>query len=313
MSSVAVIVATRNRPAELRACLTSLSGQSLPPDRIVVVDDDPANTATAEVVAAFAGVRYVAGGGLGLAGAHNAGLRATSEDVVAFTDDDVIADPDWLRALVAAFGTPDVGCVTGQIQPLELDTDAQRLLDAYARFDKGDARRSFDLETPRPRGSMFPFAVGAVGSGANMAFTRRALDDIGWFDPALGAGTRAAGGDDLSAFFEVLVHGYRIVYEPAALVRHRHAAEMASLRRQVYGYGVGLTAYLTRSLLAHPRLGTAALRGLPAALRHVLGAGSEKNRALPPGYPARLRWAERAGMLVGPFAYLASRLERQGT
>jgi hypothetical protein len=48
-------------------------------------------------------------------------------------------------------------------------------------------------------------------------------------------------------------------------------------------------------------------------VRHVLGARSDKNRALPPGYPARLRWAERAGMLVGPVAYLLSRLERQGT
>ena len=313
MSSVAVIVATHNRPAELRACLASLAAQSRPADLIVVVDDDPDNARTAEVVAAFAGVRYVAGGGLGLAGAHNAGLRATSADILAFTDDDVIADPDWLRALVDPFDAPEVGCVTGQIRPLELDTEAQRLLDAYARFDKGDARQVFDLEAARPPGSLFPFAVGAVGSGANMAFTRRALDAIGWFDPALGAGTRAAGGDDLSAFFEVLVAGYRIVYEPAALVHHRHAAEMSSLRRQVYGYGVGLTAYLTRSLLAHPRLGTLALRGLPAALRHVLGAKSEKNRALPPGYPARLRWAERAGMVVGPFAYLASRLERQGT
>ncbi|MDX6664338.1 MAG: hypothetical protein QOG68_544 [Solirubrobacteraceae bacterium] len=313
MSSVAVIVATRNRPAELSACLTSLAGQSLPADRVVVVDDDPANARTAAVVASFAGVRYLAGGSLGLAAAHNAGLRATSSDILAFTDDDVVADQDWLRSLVTGFDGPGVGCVTGQIQPLELATDAQRLLEAYARFDKGDARRVFDLEGHRPPGSLFPFAVGAVGSGANMAFTRRALDDIGWFDPALGAGTRAAGGDDLSAFFEVLLRGYRIVYEPTAVVHHRHAREMSSLRRQVYGYGVGLTAYLTRTLLAHPRLGPRALRGVPAALRHILGSASAKNRTLPPGYPARLRWAERAGMLVGPVAYLASRLERRQT
>ena len=95
-----------------------------------------------------------------------------------------------------------------------------------------------------------------------MAFSLEALQEMGGFDPALGAGTRARGGDDLAAFFDVLQHGYRLVYEPAAVVRHRHAREMAVLERQVHGYGVGLTAYLTSCLAAPP-----AARGLARPAR----------------------------------------------
>ena len=130
-------------------------------------------------------------------------------------------------------------------------------------------------------------------------------DAMGGFDPALGAGTRARGGDDLAAFFEVLQRGHRLVYEPGAVVRHRHAREPEALERQVFGYGVGLTAYLTRCLVEHPGLLADAARGAPAALHHVLAPSSAKNAGRPPA-PA-LQRLERMGMLVGPFAYLVSR------
>ncbi len=311
MTGATVVVATRDRPDELRSCLDSLLAQTVAPARIVVVDDNPGGERTPAVVADCAArgpVRYVAGARRGLAAAHNAGLSHADTPHVAFTDDDVVADPAWLERILEAFACArGVGCVTGRIEPFELATPAQELLEAYARFDKGPARRIFDLEDHRLPGPLFPFAAGEFGSGANMAFTRAALLEMGGFDPALGAGTRAKGGDDLAAFFEVLQRGHRLVYEPEAVVAHRHARDLAALERQVYGYGAGLTAYLTRSLVARPRLALAALRGLPAAGRHVLGPGSAKNAALPPDYPRALRRRERLGMLVGPLAYLVSR------
>jgi hypothetical protein len=79
------------------------------------------------------------------------------------------------------------------------------------------------------------------------------------------------------------------------------------LRRQTYGYGVGLTAYLTKCVIDRPQLLPVALRGLPAAVAHVLAPASEKNARLPAGFPRELVRAERAGMLAGPFAYIASR------
>ena len=115
------------------------------------------------------------------------------------------------------------------------------------------------------------------------------------------------GGDDLAAFFEVLQRGHSLVYEPMAVVRHRHPRDPRALKRQVYGYGVGLTAYLTKCVLDRPRLLVSATRRLPAAAMHVFSTASAKNVRLPAGYPPALVWLERLGMLAGPFAYVASR------
>lgn len=311
MTTASVVVATCNRPVELAACLRSLLAQTHPPALIVVVDDAPGGDLTPAVVARYAQrgpLRYVEGPRLGLAAAHNRGLREVTTPLVAFTDDDVVADEHWLQRLIDAFASaPDVGCVTGKIVAYELVTRAQVLLDGYAGFDKGATRCVFDLGANRPADPLFPFAAGTLGSGANMAFARAALIEQGGFDAALGAGTRAMGGDDLSAFFEVLQHGHSLVYEPRAIVRHRHPRDLRALKRQVYGYGVGLTAYLTKCVLDRPRLLGSATRRLPAAASYVFSTASTKNARLPAGYPPALVRLERLGMLAGPFAYVASR------
>lgn len=302
MSNVSVIVATRDRPGSLRECLESLTRQTLAPALVVVVDDHPGGDATPAVVARFATVApvaYVAGPQRGLAAAHNVGLSRVHTRLVAFTDDDVIADPDWLARIAGAFTcATGVACVTGRIVAKELETPVQVAIDRHGGFDKGERRRVFRLGGNH--GPLFPFAAGTFGSGANMAFDRVALATMGGFDPALGTGTPARGGDDLAAFFEVVQRGGGLVYEPAAVVRHAHAREPRALRRQVFGYGVGLSAYLTKSLLDRPRLFAAALRRLPAAAVHL--------RAGPAGTaPADLRRLQLFGMIVGPFAYLESR------
>jgi O-antigen biosynthesis protein len=83
-----------------------------------------------------------------------------------------------------------------------MEIEAQAWFEQYGGLSKGFERRSFELAAPPPRGGLFPYAAGAYGSGANMAFRTAALRAIGGFDPALGAGTRAQGGDDLAAFFD---------------------------------------------------------------------------------------------------------------
>jgi hypothetical protein len=101
------------------------------------------------------------------------------------------------------------------------------------------------------------------------------------------------------------------VYEPAAIVYHRHRRTYAALRAQAYGYGVGLTAYLTRLLVERPqRLGPFARR-LPDGLAHALAPQSVKNARKRPHYPRELTWLERAGMAYGPFAYMRGRWERR--
>ncbi len=309
---VSVVVATRDRPASLGICLNSLLSLDYPDYEIIVVDNAPSTSETADFIGRTYGnsarVRYVREDHPGLAAAHNRGLLEVEAPIVAFTDDDVVVDAHWLTALANGFNAAEnVACVTGMIFPMELETSSQAWTEQFGRFNKGFTRRIFDLAEHRPSSPLYPYDVGTLGSGANMAFMTSALRDVGGFDPALGIGSSALGGDDLAAFFQMIIEGYRLVYEPAAIVYHRHRRGYAELYKQAYGYGVGLTAYLTKALIDRPGLLLNFAAKIPYGLFHVLSPRSPKNVKKQVDYPRELTNIERLGMLYGPFAYLRSR------
>ena len=309
---VTVVIATRDRPDSLLKCLDSLLLQTYSAMNIIVVDNAPSSNATADLVAGvFAPsgrVQYAREDRPGLGTAHNTGLALSLGDIVAFTDDDVIVDPNWVAAIASEFAlSPKIGCVTGMILPAELETRAQYWVERHGGFGKGVIRRVFDMEDNKPATPLFPYAAGAFGSGANMAFRRKALVEAGAFDGALGAGTPARGGDDLASFVAILEAGYQLVYSPSAIVWHYHRRAEEGVRRQAYGYGVGLGAYLTKQVVDNPGKLLFLGRKLPAALAHLLSAKSEKMVRLPDDYPRHLIWRERFGILMGLPGYLQSR------
>ncbi|MDQ6614887.1 MAG: glycosyltransferase [Actinomycetota bacterium] len=303
-----VIVATRNRPETLLACLSSLSALEHPPFEIIVVDNAPSSDATREVVEAFRRAdrpapvaRYLRTERPGLAAAHNTGLGVARGDIVAFTDDDVLVDPYWLAELGAGFDiAPDVGCVTGLILPAELDTVAQVRAEQRWGFGKGFVRRVYDLGPHRPSDQLFPYTAGSFGSGANMAFRREVLENVGGFDPVMGTGTPARGGDDLLAFFTIITQGWKLVYEPAAIVHHRNHRTVAALRRQAFGYGAGLTAFLARVLAREPGRLREVVPRVPGGAAHLARARGRPCRGDAVGRDWLLGGIEALGALWGP-------------
>jgi hypothetical protein len=134
---------------------------------------------------------------------------------------------------------------------------------------------------------------------------------LGSFDPCLGAGTVCRGGDDLDLLFRVLKAGHALVYEPRALVRHRHRSDLAELQRQIADHGVGFSAYLVRTGLAYPdeRFGLARLEAWWWAKLLY--------RALRPRMPPaeamrRLALAELRGSLAGLQRYQRARAAAVG-
>ncbi|MER6998664.1 glycosyltransferase [Streptomyces sp. NPDC000410] len=319
-----VVVATRERADQLARALDSLLAQDHPDFGIVVVDNAPRTDATRELVEGkFADrVRYVKEPVPGLAAAHNRGIAAADGAVIAFTDDDVIADPHWLTAIAAPFAEdPRTGCVTGLILPALLTTPAQILLESHGGFAKGFAPRTYDPARPPADEPLFPFTAGRFGSGANMAFRTRALKAVGGFDPATGTGTPARGGDDLYAFVRILTAGHRLRYTPDALVWHHHRETARDLRNQAYGYGAGLTAYLTATLARRPALLPALLARLPRGLAHARAMTAHRGDGQGvPGehgtnshpWPRALSRLERRGMLYGPIGYAKARRRVRG-
>ncbi|MEU5522515.1 glycosyltransferase [Streptomyces sp. NPDC047860] len=318
---VSVVVATRERAGQLGRALDSLLAQEHPRFEVVVVDNAPLTDDTRDLVERKYGerVRYVREPAPGLAIAHNTGLAEARGEVIAFTDDDVVADPRWLTELTAPFAAdPRLGCATGLILPARLRTPAQVLLESHGGFAKGFTPTTYDPQDPPPDEPLFPFTAGRFGSGANMAFRADVLRAVGGFDPATGAGTPARGGDDLYGFVRVLAQGHRLHYTPYALVWHHHRETWADLETQAYGYGAGLTAYLTAVLINRPALLPAFLARLPRGLAHARaltavrdtdgggGApGAHDTRTHP--WPRRLSRLQRRGMLHGPAGYLRAR------
>jgi GT2 family glycosyltransferase len=304
-----VVVATRERPEPLVRCLHSLLRLRYPDFEIVVVDNDPETDRTHQAVlrvpARIGRLRYVRAERRGLAAAHNRGLEVARGEVIAFTDDDVIVDRHWLAELVAPFVVEQgVAGAAGLIVPAELETQAQVLLETHGRYDKGYEPRLFDLDGHHPGDVLFPFNAGSLGSGANMAFDAEFLRRVGGFDPALGAGTLARGGDDLAALFRVVASGRTLAYRPGAIIWHHHHRDLTSVRRQAYGYAIGLGAYLTSIVADDPVAVARLLRRVPAGLSLLR---ARQHGRVGGHWPADIKRLEHRGMLVGPLAYLASR------
>jgi O-antigen biosynthesis protein len=311
---ITVLIPSRERPERLRRCLESIFRCEYPAGRlsVMVVDNAPESDATLrlveELAAAGKPVTYAREDAPGSASARNRGLDLIETELVAMTDDDTLVDRYWPCEVARAFAAnPTADCVTGLLVPAELDSAPQVWFEQYGGFTRGFEPRRFDLGANRPDEALFPWTAGAFGTGNNFSFRTAALRAIGGFDPALGNGTPALGGVDSEALLRVVLSGQTIVYEPRALVHHAHRPDYANLRRQVYSYGVGLTAYYLKTLLARPALAADFLAKIPVGLRFLLSPDSGLNDAKLEDYPTELNRLERRGMLIGPWAYAKSR------
>jgi O-antigen biosynthesis protein len=307
---ISVVVTTCRDPVALQPCLESILACDYDDFEVIVVENRPGWYETRNLLGGrFARerrLRYVEEEQPGLASARNAGLSHADGELVAFTDDDVLVDSAWLHACARGFArAEDVACVTGQILPHELATPSQHLFEQFTGFGKGVRARVHRLPEARAEDPLMPYAPGTIGSGANTCGRADVLRQLGGFAPSLGAGTPAAGGEDLDLYIRLLRAGHAIAYEPGALVWHRHPDGMARVRRQAYRYGVGLGAALGRQLIAGPER-TELLRSVPAGVRRLSDPGSAKNARKQSDYPRHLDWLERLGMLVGPGAYVVS-------
>jgi GT2 family glycosyltransferase len=300
LPSASVVVCTRNRTDELAGCLESLAPLVAQGYEVIIVDNCPSDDSTADLVAQYPNIRYVRELQPGAGAARNRGLLSATQEIVAFTDDDARVDAGWLTALLRNFGDPLVAMVTGITMPLELETDAQIWFEWTNGFQRGFERREFDSQT------LNPLSAGLVGASVNLAIRRSVIDEIGLFDEALGPGTAARCGEDHEYFYRALSRGHRIVYEPAALVWHRHRREWDSLRRTIHAYGSGVYAWWTRALFVEKELSLLKLAPQYFWQQHI------KNliRALlgRPGHmPLDLAWAEFRGVLAGPGGYRKAR------
>lgn len=175
---ISVIVASRGRPVHLERCLKALRLQDHPAFEVVVVAD-PAGLAAAQSVLG-GHFRAVAQAEPGVAAARNAGLAAAGCDLVAFIDDDAVAEPTWLRRLAAVFDDPAVVAATGPV------TGPRGIRPEWWGSVIDGLAREAPLAAPTDGPSHHRSAPGrvVVTIGTNCAFRRERVMAAGGFDPA---------------------------------------------------------------------------------------------------------------------------------
>jgi GT2 family glycosyltransferase len=246
---VSVVVATRDRPRELAACLEALK-ENAPDVREVVVCDSASSDAWAVAeVAETAGSVLVRADRPGLSLARNTGAARASGSVIAFLDDDCRVEASWLDGIRSGFTDDRVAAVTGGFLPEELKHEAQVLFLRYSQMDRrGFAPKRFTRGTWESK--HWPLDSWRMGSGGNMAVRAETFRKLGGFRLDLGLGTPARGGEDLFLLWSIVRSGGDVVYRPDAMVSHLHHRDLASLHRVMSGYGVGHRAYLAAARAA---------------------------------------------------------------
>jgi glycosyltransferase involved in cell wall biosynthesis len=303
--SVSIILATYDRPDDLRECLNSVMAQkSTRKKEVIVVDNNPLSGLTPPVVAAFPNAILLNEKRKGSSYARNAGIAASTGDIIVTIDDDEAAPPGWLEKLLTPFLRSDVMLVTGNVLPMELETPAQHLFEIYGAFGRGyepiDADRRWFESTVRR--AVPTWRLGGTG---NAAYRSGIFADplIGLFDEALGAPNGV--GEDTYLFYKVLKAGYTVFYEPKAYLFHKHRRSFKALQSQIYNYSKGHVAYhlttffndhdfraLVRLFIELPRY------HIKRLIRRFLGRKD---------YPLSLILCEIAGTLAGPYALFKSR------
>jgi glycosyltransferase involved in cell wall biosynthesis len=303
-ADITVVICTRDRPAGLRAALRSLQRQTDPDFAVLVVDNgsDPPVAVVDEL--GLPACEYIQEPRPGLARARNRALGVVRTELVAWMDDDEVADPEWVRALKEGFShQTEPAAVCGMMLPAELEVEAQVRFEQYGGFNKG---RGTVPEILRMGSSIVSplYPLPAFGPGGNMAFRTETLRSVGGFDPCLGAGTRSLTGEETRALSLSLMAGQTVLHWPSAITWHTHRREMAALRRQLYGCGAGLSAFYASMIRTKPTLLFEILRLSPYALRDLKrNDKSLRLGHLPDDFPICLLRATRRGFIEGGLMY----------
>jgi GT2 family glycosyltransferase len=301
---VSVVVCTHDRADRLAPCLERLLALDPPADEILVVDNAPSDDATRRVCEGLP-VRYLCEPVPGASRARNRGIAESRSPLIAFTDDDCLAAPNWLRGLPFLFADPMVQAVTGYVGPWDLSAAAPRDFERHGGFVRHGQLRRFES------GNVSPANLAAsAGVSANMIVRRTAFRAVGAFAEELGPGTPTRAAEDKELLYRILAAGYRVIFDPARVVWHQHRRDAAGLRGVMNDYGVGEFAWFTRLLLRH---------GEPAALlmarwwmRHWVRDARRWARRRPEAVSLAVTAGEVRGALAGPGALRSSQRSRDG-
>ncbi len=219
--TVSVVVTVLNSRSTLADCVQSLLGQTYPRDRYeVILVDGGSRDGSPEIMGGFP-IRVISAPGTTIGAGRNRGIQASTGEIVAITDGDIVADRRWLEELVAPFEDPAVGAVGG---PNLTNPRAPR----FSRLVGLLPEESPHFDRLQEVGHMLVYT-------RNAAYRREAMVRARQFNE----GARA--GEDPELNWRISQLGYKLIFNPGASVWHYHRTTLRAFIRQHWrnGHGVG--------------------------------------------------------------------------
>ena len=213
---VSVVVCAYNAERTMEDCLASLEKLRYPDYEVIVVNDGSTDR-TLEISERFPYCKIISQPNKGLGVARNVGAKAATGEIIAYTDSDCVADPDWLSYLVGTMERRELAACGGPNFP----PPEESLVPSVVAVSPGG-----------PTHVLLTDETAEHIAGCNMAFRRDALLKLGGFDPIY----RAAG-DDVDICWRFQDAGYTIGFSPSALVWHYRRNTVKAYFGQQRGYG----------------------------------------------------------------------------
>ncbi len=287
--SIVICCHSKERLDDLRQSVRSALGQTFPSCEVIVAVDH--NQELFDILQSELPptVKVVANAGVkGLSDTRNAGIRATGGCILAFIDDDAIAEPDCIERLVQQYRVRSVVAVGGRSIP------------AWE-----DGRPSwFPEELDWIVGSTYrgaPEVVSQVNRliGCNMSFRREVFETVGLFSTDLGRVGTAGEGEDSEICMRIRqrMPGNLLLYEPAAVVYHKVPPQRATFKYLLSrSYSGGRSVAVIRGMYAGSETAPQSIATERGYLSYIL------TRAI----PSRLPGAYRPTSMAQLFAIAAS-------
>jgi GT2 family glycosyltransferase len=217
-----VVVVSYRRHDEIQHCLRDLARQStlVSFEIVLVLQDYPPHVAE-ELVAELGDLVpitvYRTNRGLGVHAARNVGIERARGAIIAFLDDDVRVNPNWIATLWDAYADPNVGGVGGFVEHPGNRRISTRLLRPILGLSAHRYRIDWGGFHALPWSSHPPSDQDADWlSGCNMSFRRVALEQVGGFDEGYGT----YGYDDVDVCLRIRQTGWRLISSRRLTVRH---------------------------------------------------------------------------------------------
>jgi glycosyltransferase involved in cell wall biosynthesis len=237
VSSVAVVIATRDRPAQVAESAEAVLRSRCASFELCIVDQssDQRTMAALETAACDPRVTVVHSATRGVAAGRNLGVSFTRAPIVAFTDDDCRVDPGWIEAMARAFARdPRIGMVFGTL-----------VADAYDR--RAGFIQAYQVRAPRLATRLSDKSF-IDGIGGCMAVRRVVFEALQGFDELCGVGAPLRAAEDTDFAIRTLMAGHAVYETPEIVATHLGFRTWREGRPIIEGYLFGLGAVYVKML-----------------------------------------------------------------